>query len=421
MQFADRAEAGRHLAERLRREPAGSVVLGVPGGGVPVAVEVAAGLGAPLDPLVVQRLGVSFQPELTMAAVGPGGALAVNPEVLRSSGTCPDELAAEVDRARAEAADRTRHLLTVRPTSDLRGRRVIVVDDAIVTGATARAASRAARVAGAAHVTVAVPVAAGPGLAGLPAVADRVVHLDTATDRDAAGGRYADFRPVPDDEVVRLLAGPGQAPAGRRPADPPEDDGRLAVPPGAAGTVVLAHTSRGAGLGPRCRWIAGRLREAGLATLSLYLLRREEELDWLAARDVGLLADRLAAGLGRLRADATAAALPIGLFVSGSAAAAALAAAAGPSRDMVAAVVCHDGRPDLAWRDLPGVRAPTLLVAGGRNEYLLELNRVAHGLLPGGDRLAVLRGAGHLVQEPGALATLTRLAVGWFGEHLGVR
>ncbi|MEV6931809.1 phosphoribosyltransferase family protein, partial [Dactylosporangium sp. NPDC051485] len=298
MQFADRAEAGRHLAERLGREQAGSVVLGVPGGGVPVAVEVAAGLRAPLEPLVVQRLGVPFQPELTMAAVGPGGALAVNPDMLRASGTGPDELAAEVDRARAEAADRARHLFAVRPAFDLRGRRVIVVDDAIVTGATARAASRAARVAGAAHVTVAVPVAAGRGLAGLPAVADRVVHLDTVTDRDAAGGRYADFRPVPDDEVVHMLEGPGGTPGGVRAADPPEDDGRLAVPPGAAGTVVLAYTSRGAGLGPRCRWIAGRLREAGLATLALQLLRREEELDWLAARDVGLLAGRLADALG---------------------------------------------------------------------------------------------------------------------------
>ncbi|WP_432971428.1 phosphoribosyltransferase family protein [Dactylosporangium sp. CA-233914] len=419
--FTDRAEAGRRLAERLGRElRSDTVVLAVPGGGVPVAVEVAAALGTRLAPLVVQRLAVPFQPDSAMAALGPGGALAVNAAVLHEANVDADELATEAGRARACAADRARRLLAGRPAPDIRGRPVIVVDDVIVTGATVRAACRAARIAGATRVLAAVPVAGEAGLEE-PAAADQMIHLDTVADGARAGGRYADFRPVPDDEVVSLLAAADgrSMPSGRRRvADPPEEHGRLTVPPDAVGAVVLAHTSRRAEFGPRYRWIGGRLRDAGLATLSMNLLRPEEELDWTAACDVRLLADRLAGGLRRLRADATVRALPIGLFATGNAAAAALAVAARPARDPVAAVVCHDGRPDLAWRDLGRVRAPALLVAGGRDEHLAELNRAAYEGLAHGGRLAILRDAGRQLQEAGTLAALTELTGAWFVQWL---
>ncbi|HTJ36108.1 MAG TPA: phosphoribosyltransferase family protein [Dactylosporangium sp.] len=421
MQFTDREEAGRHLGGRLQGEAApDAVVLGVPGGGVPVAIEVAAALDVPLEPLVVQRLGVPFQLELAMGALAPGGVLAVNAPVLRAARVDGDELASEVDHARICADDRSRWLHAGRETLELRGRPAIVVDDAIVTGATARAACGAARAAGATSVVMATPVAGRAGLAGLAGAADRVIHLEAIADGEAAGGRYADFRPVPDDEVVRLLAGPSSRSATPHTGhgDPPEADGRLAVPERATGMVVLAHTSRLAEDGPRYRWIAGRLRDAGLATLSLNLLHEDEEMDWRAAHDVPRLAARLDAGLQRLRADATLSALPVGVFATGNATAAALSLATGPGGGPFTAIVSHDGRPDLAWPALPRVGAPTMLIAGGRDEHLLELNRAAFGRLPPTGRLAVLRDAGHLVQEPGALATLTELATAWFADRL---
>ncbi|MGI5239792.1 phosphoribosyltransferase family protein [Dactylosporangium sp. CA-139066] len=423
MHFTDRMEAGRRLAGWLGEEAAAdAVVVGVPGGGIPVAIEVAAALRAPLETLVVQRIGVPFQPERAMGALGPGGVLAVNLPVLRAAWVDADELAAEVSHAEPGTADRARHLNARREALELRGHTAIVVDDTMVTGATARAACRTARDAGAARVVVAVPVAASAALASLAGAADRVIRLEAIPDGASAGGRYADFRPVPDDETMRLLTGARWArPAAGGIADPPEEHGRLTVPAGAFGAVVLAHTSLGAEHGPRYRWIAGRLRDAGLATLSLNLLEPDEELDWRAAHDVERLAGRLDAGLRRLRADVAAGRLPVGVFATGSAAAAALAAAAGPARGTIAAVVSHDGRPDLAGSALPRVAARTLLVAGGRDEHLLELNRAAHGRLPAGARLAVLRGAGRQLQEPGALDTLTRLAAGWFAGRLADR
>jgi dienelactone hydrolase len=198
-------------------------------------------------------------------------------------------------------------------------------------------------------------------------------------------------------------------------------DGDLAVPPDARGVVLFAHGSGSSRLSPRNRAVAAGLREAGFGTLLMDLLTpAEESEDSVTARlrfDVPLLAGRLADAVDRLEGRPDTAELPVGLFGASTGAAAALVAAAGrPGR--IAAVVSRGGRPDLAGDALAEVTAPVLLVVGGHDEHVLDLNRQAARRLPAVHRIHVVPGATHLFPEPGALEEVTRAAAGWFGEHL---
>ncbi|HUO96887.1 MAG TPA: phosphoribosyltransferase family protein [Steroidobacteraceae bacterium] len=207
--YANRTEAGRLLGAavraRLGEQPA--VVLGLPRGGVPVAVGVAAALGATVDVLVVRKVGVPSQPELAMGAVAPGGVTIRNAEVL---GLVPDaarrfeSVAAE---ERAEVSRRERLFRGQRPPLDLKDRTVVLVDDGVATGATLRAAVAAARKLGAARVVVAVPVASHEAIALLSAEADEVICLEQPAFFMAVGQFYDDFPQVSDSEVRALLAG----------------------------------------------------------------------------------------------------------------------------------------------------------------------------------------------------------------------
>src|SRR5580692_3909737 len=148
MRFRDRLDAGRHLAEALGHTDLGGrevVVAALPRGGVPVAFEVAERLGAPLDVLVVRKLGVPFQPELAMGAIGEGGVLVENPDVLRSAGLGSKELEEAERRERPELERRAVLYREGRSRADVRGRCAIVVDDGIATGSSVRAACRVLR------------------------------------------------------------------------------------------------------------------------------------------------------------------------------------------------------------------------------------------------------------------------------------
>jgi len=203
--FADRRDAGRMLAARLLADPPRMpVVLGLPRGGVPVAAEVAAALGAPLDVLVVRKLGVPWHEEVAMGAVGEGGARVLNDGVIAAAGVCAAEVARVERRERAEVEQRISRFREGRTALPLRGRTAVLVDDGIATGATARAACAIARARGAASVLVAVPVAAPDALASLDE-ADGVVCLRAPQGFSAVGMHYLDFRQVDDGEVVDLL------------------------------------------------------------------------------------------------------------------------------------------------------------------------------------------------------------------------
>ena len=206
MVFHDRAEAGRLLGRRLKHlRGEDLVVLGLPRGGVPVAFEVARELGAPLDVIVVRKLGVPWHPELAMGAVGEGGALVLNRSLVERLGVSDREVLLAESRARAELEERVRRLRQGRDPLDLEGRAAVVVDDGIATGATAQVACEVARHLGARRVVMAAPV--GPPDV-LPEVggADEVVLLETSEPFVAVGRHYRDFAPTTDEEVAALLA-----------------------------------------------------------------------------------------------------------------------------------------------------------------------------------------------------------------------
>ena len=206
--YANRTEAGRLLGKAVRarigQEPA--VVLGLPRGGVPVAVEVAAALGTAADVLVVRKVGVPSQPELAMGAVGPGGVTVRNEDVLAMLPGAASRFEAVAARERAEVARRERAYRGSRPPLALTGRCAVLVDDGVATGATLRAAIAAARALGAARIVVAVPVASPDAVQLLESEADEVICLEQPDYFMAVGQFYAEFPQVDDDEVRALLA-----------------------------------------------------------------------------------------------------------------------------------------------------------------------------------------------------------------------
>jgi putative phosphoribosyl transferase len=430
MVFRDRREAGRRLAQALRHLEAESpVVLGLPRGGVPVASEVAQVLRAPLDVLLVRKLGLPSHPELAMGAVGEDGIRVLNPQVLRGAPVSSRELA----RVEAQERDNIRRRATSyrsgRPSVALGGRTVVIVDDGIATGSTATAAIAVARAKGARRVVVAAPVAAGETVRMLEQSADEVVCLETPEPFWAVGPWYEDFTPTTDAEVIALLDRAQVFDTGLL-ADRPEIavadivvgpeslPATLTVPPDARGLVLFAHGSGSSRHSVRNRFVAGVLHDAGIATLLFDLLRAEEDRTRSNVFDIPLLARRLAGATATVQRMDDLRRLPLGYFGASTGAGAALWAAAEPNCP-VRAVVSRGGRPDLAMARLPAVAAPTLLVVGGEDHTVLRLNVQAADAMRCPHRVEVVPGASHLFEEPGTLETAALLAAGWFVHYLG--
>ncbi|MFG3477359.1 phosphoribosyltransferase family protein [Streptomyces sp. NPDC047980] len=422
MLFTDRVDAGQRLAGALGHlREADPVVLGLPRGGVPVAFQVARALGAPLDVIVVRKLGVPYHRELGFGAIGEGGVRVISDDIVRRGHVSEKDVAA-VERAEtAELTRQAERFRADRPRVAIKGRTVILVDDGIATGATAAAACEVVRAQGAARVVLAAPVAPPDAVSWLRTEADEVVCLSTPRAFSAVGEWYQDFSQTPDEEVVALLA--------RSAADPPAPArseaveveaggtrlaGELALPEGASAVVMFAHGSGSSRHSPRNRAVATALNSAGLGTLLFDLLTEPEAADRRNVFDIEVLADRLSGATGWLR---TRTPVPVGYFGASTGAAAALwaASSAGPE---VGAVVSRGGRPDLAGPRLPGVRAPTLLIVGGRDTTVLDLNRQAESALRCECRLVVVPGATHLFEEPGALDEVSDLARDWFMLHM---
>jgi putative phosphoribosyl transferase len=438
--FIDRREAGKRLAERLKDEgyagQANLVVLGLPRGGVPVAYEVAEALEAPLDVFLVRKLGTPDQPELAMGAIASGNIVVLNDEVVDALRIGPSEIKAAVARESDELRRRERAYRDDRPPLEVEGRTVILVDDGLATGSTMRAAIAAIRKRHPARVIVGVPVAAPATCAEFQSIADDCVCVHTPEPFRAVGLWYDDFSQTRDAEVVELLAiarghrelGDDE-PAGQTdavdtsevaiPADGRVLRGTLRIPRGASLIVVFAHGSGSGRNSPRNRFVASVLEDAGLGTLLIDLLGEDEASNRAKVFDIGLLADRLQAVADWLKAQSQTRSFRLAYFGASTGAGAALRAAAISGPGSVAAVVSRGGRPDLANEFLPSVTAPTLLIVGGADEIVLELNREAFDRLLCPRQLDIVPGATHLFPEPGALEEVARLAREWFLSHQG--
>jgi len=429
--FHDRPDAGRRLGKRLAGlRGRDVVVLGLPRGGVPVAFEVAKALEAPLDVIVVRKLGVPFQPEVAMGAIGEGGVRVLDPRTISMARVSQEDLQQVERQERALLESRVARFRQGRPRINLAGRTVIIVDDGIATGSTARAACQVARHLGAAKVILAVPVAPARAIVELKEP-DDVVCLLSPQDFQAVGYYYHDFSPTEDGEVVQLLdaaalparhrteeGGDGsleqdvEIPAGRVVLR-----GSLYLPARCDGTVLFAHGSGSSRHSPRNRFVASVLHGAGLGTLLLDLLTPEEEVNRANVFDIGLLAHRLSSATHWLEARHDGSAGRIGYFGASTGAGAALWAAAEPGAQ-AEAVVSRGGRPDLAGPRLAAVKAPTLLIVGGADTQVLALNRQAMAQMQAPTRLEVVPGATHLFEEPGTLAMAASLAADWFRQYL---
>lgn len=425
--FPDRAYAARKLGAALARyrgqQP---LVLAIPRGGVPVGRIVADMLGGELDVVLVRKLGAPSNPELAIGAVDEQGEVLLNANA--------GWVGADDAYVRNEATDqmmlireRRQRYSNGRPPISAAGRTAIVVDDGFATGATMIAALRTVRAQRPARLICAVPVAARDSVAQVALHADDIVCLATPSPFHAVGLYYRDFSPVEDDEVTLLLNAAREDAAGavqaqrtvRISTEETVLDGDLSMPSAPRGLVLFAHGSGSSRHSPRNRIVAEALLRHGIATLLFDLLTREEDANPQARFDIPLLTRRLDGTLQWARREPALKALAIGVFGASTGAAAALSvAAARPG--WVAAVVSRGGRPDLAGAvTLSQVRTPTLLIVGGEDRGVLELNRNARALMKGWAELAIVPGATHLFEEPGTLSTAAEHAADWFARAFG--
>lgn len=431
--LVDRQEAGRLLAGHLQayaRDPQ-AVVLGLPRGGVVVAFEVANALDLPLDVFMVRKLGVPGQEELAAGAIASGGVRVLNDDVigaLRLSNSQIDDIAAK-ERLRLEERERL-YRGHAQPL-DLQGKTVILVDDGLATGASMRTAVRSLRERRPGRIVVAVPVAPEDTCRTLRGEADDVVCPFMPAPFYSIGSWYHDFSQTTDEEVVALLEaarGVGSQPSfGERREEEleiPVGDavlkGTLSLAAGSAALVLFVHGSGSSRFSSRNRAVARAITDAGMGTLLFDLLSAEEdEIDRYTAEfrfDIPLLTERVVEVTRWLRGHPVVSDWRLGYFGASTGAAAALAAAA--RLDEVQAVVSRGGRPDLVLADLPRVKAPTLLVVGGEDLPVIEMNRKAYAVLRAIKDIRIVTGASHLFEEPGALEEVTRLAVEWFARYL---
>jgi putative phosphoribosyl transferase len=429
--YHDRDHAGQLLARELAQYAAEHpLVLAIPRGGIAVAAVVARVLNAELDVLYVRRLCVPGHEELALGAMADAQAPVVNRTVVESFAITRTAMDRVIAHERAELERRELALRGDRPPPVIEGRTVVLIDDGVVTGMTMRAAIGAVRARGAQRVVVAVPVAARETIPILQREADRVICPVQPEHVFSLGQFYEDFTPISSAFAQRIF----------EKATTVNDDvatlelpipignvriaGSLAVPRGARAVVAFAHGSGSGRLSPRNRFVAEELQRAGFATLLVDLLTAEEEaVDSQTQElrfDIELLAERTAGVVDWLQREPHTAGLPLGLFGASTGAAAALIAAARRS-ERVRAVVSRGGRPDLAEAALSQVTAPTLLIVGGYDHAVLELNRAAARRLRCRHRIEVVDGATHLFEEPGKLEQAAKLAVDFFQQQLVAR
>lgn len=458
--FANRNEAGRLLATRLKgMDLTDPLILGLARGGVVLAAEIAKTLRAPLGVFVVRKVGHPDNPEYGMGAVTESGEVLLDEERLAESGLTRADLEPTIRREREQAARRVALYRRGEPLPDLARRSVVLVDDGIATGGTARAALHDLVGRHPRRLLLAVGVAPPAAIEAFRREGAEVVCLSAPAAFAAVGEFYREFEPVSDREVIELLetarsrelphtsplspipaSRPGAAaPPSRRASRPfprpaalpqsisiPLPSGAslradLTVPMSACGLVVFAHGSGSGRTSPRNRQVADRLAGAEIASLLLDLLTEteaeEDELTRCFRFDIPLLTDRLLLALDWCRTQPETGGFPQGIYGASTGGAVALIAAASRP-EVVRAVVLRGARSDLAGFAVSRVRAPTLLLVGELDPEILAIGEQSLRELPGPKELKIIPGASHLFEEPGALEQVAEASVRWFLRYL---
>lgn len=421
--FTDRIEAGRRLTDRVRPHAVDDpIVLALPRGGVPVGAELARGLGADFDVLMVRKIGLPGRPETGVGAITEDGHVLYDDLALARMRVPRQALSDTVISEREELDRRRRIYRGERSLPRIAGRDCVVVDDGVATGGTARAALRMVRQAGPSSLVLAVPVASPEALETLKGEADAVVVIGAPDNFRAVGEWYRDFDQLSDDHVTTILTElqrsrprPEEARAVRIRAGQVYLDGDLTMPTALRGVVVMAF-GRGRG-DPERRAIAASLQRAGYATLLLDLMAGDHGDDGDDEGDTEVLGERLGAAVTWLRRATDAASEPLGVMGWGDAAPAALVAAAELPQD-VASVVAHGGRVDLAESALGRVRAPTLLLLESEDSFVRELGEWTRAHLGGPSELGVVSGTDRLLGGTRQWREVAVRTLDWFDRHL---
>lgn len=396
-------------------------MLGLPRGGVPVAEQVAAAVGANLDVVVARKIGLPGHSEYGIGAITPEGPPIFQQAVLSRAGLREEDLTSAVEQERAEAARRIQRYRGDRAAPSISGKIVIVVDDGLATGVTAVAALREIRRQKPAHLVFAAPVCSREGAETLRAEADAVLCAHVPAQFWAVGQWYTDFEQLSDETVEGILARWSTASEIQIPVNGSQVSATVMRPAHPTGVVLFAHGSGSSRHSPRNRMVAGHLTEGGFTTVLLDLLtpveaaRDEQTAQWRF--DIEMLAGRLVSVMTFLKRQPGFEGLPFGLFGASTGAAAALVAAA-RQPESVRAVVSRGGRPDLAGPALSEVTAPTLLIVGGDDEIVIALNESAAEVLREPAEMVIVPGASHLFTEPGALEQVSEHALDWFSRYL---
>jgi putative phosphoribosyl transferase len=428
--FQNRTEAGKHLARAIQklkiRDP---WIIALPRGGVPIGFEVAKALRAPMDLLVVRKIGSPTNPEYGIGAITEGGLYFLNDAAIEDLQLSPKEIRPILNRELNNVNRQVAQFRGSRPNPNVKDRNVVLVDDGLATGVTARIAIDFLRQQGAKQIILAAPVCAPDTAQTLSGFADQVICIEKPENFYSVGLWYNDFSQISDEQVLSLMNETLQSREARtiKTIETAISEeiiinseniylpGHLNLPETIRGIVLFAHGSGSSRFSPRNRQVAESLNRNGIGTLLFDLLSPEESRDRGNVFNIPLLANRLEKATQWTKDQNWFSHFPIGYFGASTGAGAALWAASQLGHE-ISAVVSRGGRPDLAIPHLQEVTAPVLLIVGGNDEQVIEINEEAVSQLNFG-KLVVIPGASHLFEEPGALELVATHASEWFIQN----